>query len=65
MPIFEFRCDQCGDEFERFVLMSEKDGEKCPKCGSENTRKIMSVFSSGGIERSLESSCGSSSSGFS
>jgi putative FmdB family regulatory protein len=44
MPIFEFRCHQCGKEFERIVFSSGEANVTCPQCGSESTERIMSVF---------------------
>ncbi|MBI4964359.1 MAG: zinc ribbon domain-containing protein [Desulfomonile tiedjei] len=58
MPIFEFKCDHCGNDFEKLVFASEDQAVKCPKCGSEKTHKILSVFSSSGSERCSGASCG-------
>ncbi|MEW6347769.1 MAG: zinc ribbon domain-containing protein [Thermodesulfobacteriota bacterium] len=63
MPIFEFRCDKCGEEFERFVLMSEKEGIECTHCRSRDTRRLMSATSSYGKFKDLGSSCKSSGTG--
>jgi putative FmdB family regulatory protein len=65
MPIFEFKCDRCGKEFERVVFGSETDGVDCPECGSSDTKKQMSVFSSSGLSKDTGSACSSPSSGFS
>jgi putative FmdB family regulatory protein len=44
MPIYEFKCLQCGEYFEILVMPSEETVEmKCPKCGDDNFEKIMSV----------------------
>ncbi|MDD4952712.1 MAG: zinc ribbon domain-containing protein [Desulfovibrionaceae bacterium] len=41
MPIFEYLCKDCGHEFEDIVFGREtRPG--CPKCGSQNTDKLMS-----------------------
>jgi putative FmdB family regulatory protein len=64
MPIFEFKCDRCGDEFERVVFASDSEPVKCPKCSSEETRKLLSVFACTGLEKALDAGC-SSKSGFS
>jgi putative FmdB family regulatory protein len=42
MPIYEFKCDGCGAIFE--VLYRDADGAKsrCPDCGSEKCRRLMS-----------------------
>jgi putative FmdB family regulatory protein len=43
MPIFEYRCQNCSEEFEKIILGEEKDVE-CPECGSDETRKLLSAF---------------------
>lgn len=58
MPIFEFVCGKCGNEFERLVFSSDQETLKCPDCDSSDVTKILSVFSSSAIERGLGSSCG-------
>ena len=42
MPIFEYKCDDCGEEFEEIVLGSGEAEIPCPKCKSVNTAKLMS-----------------------
>lgn len=56
MPIFEFKCDGCGKEFERLVFSSGKDPVACPDCSSTKTRKLLSVFASSGTDKVLASS---------
>ncbi len=48
MPIFEYKCADCGEEFEELVFGDDKPA--CPKCSSNNTNKLMSCcrFGSGG-----------------
>jgi len=65
MPIYEFRCSQCGNEFETLVLRSGEEAVICPACGSKEAKKILSAFSRSGLEKSLGVSCGSSSHGHS
>jgi putative FmdB family regulatory protein len=42
MPTYAYRCEQCGETFERAKTISEHGTAKlqCPKCGSD---KVMSV----------------------
>ena len=48
MPIYEYRCENCGEPFEKLVKMSASDAEvECPVCGSKNTRKALSLFGRG------------------
>ncbi len=43
MPIYEFRCTQCGEVFEILSVRSDETIEmKCPKCSGENVERIMS-----------------------
>jgi putative FmdB family regulatory protein len=41
MPIYEFRCEQCGAEFEE---LTEAGAEaRCPVCGSERAMRVYSA----------------------
>jgi putative FmdB family regulatory protein len=40
MPIYDFRCEQCGAEFEQLTEAGAQ--VPCPKCGSERTTRIYS-----------------------
>ncbi len=44
MPTYEFFCNNCNSNFEKWFSISEEHKTNCPGCGSENVRK---VFSSG------------------
>ena len=41
MPIYEYRCEKCGEEFECLVLGSTKP--ECTACNSRNVTKMMSA----------------------
>jgi putative FmdB family regulatory protein len=49
MPIYEYACCDCCEEFEMLVFRSD-ESVSCPKCQSSNVNKMMSVcgFKSGG-----------------
>ncbi len=49
MPMFEYRCHQCGHLMEVLVMSSGKALPKvvCEKCGSVKTEKVISGFSVG------------------
>ena len=67
MPIFEFRCKECGEKFETLVFSSQSEPVKCENCGSEQTEKLMSTFASAGFANGSSYSGGggcSSSGGF-
>lgn len=42
MPIFEFRCEDCGKLFE--TLSKRYEAVECPDCKSKNTKKQLSKF---------------------
>jgi len=44
MPILEYRCTACGNEFEILVLNSSPV-PGCTSCGSEDIEKMMSISS--------------------
>ena len=43
MPIFEYRCQDCGARFER-IVNSSSGSVLCGKCESPNVDKLLSVF---------------------
>jgi len=51
MPIFEYTCSSCGEDFEKLVFGSQK--VDCPKCSSGDVKKKFSVFCSTGTEKPL------------
>ena len=64
MPMYEYRCSVCGETFERLVRISEADRKQvCPKCRSEETTRIVSLFATSGTSRpsagAASSSCSS------
>ncbi|MEA3359006.1 MAG: zinc ribbon domain-containing protein [Thermodesulfobacteriota bacterium] len=70
MPLYEYKCKNCGNTFEQLVFFSEKDARfDCPTCNSEETSRLMSSFSSGSSNGAGGltglSSCSSPSGGFS
>ena len=65
MPIYEYQCNDCGEEFEYLILGSDAP-EGCPACKGEQIRRLLSAFShvskgSGG--ETVGSSAGSSCAG--
>ena len=41
MPIHEYACAKCHEEFEEIVFSAD-EVVPCPKCGSDETQKLMS-----------------------
>jgi len=45
MPIYEYKCEKCGEMFELRRGMADGDGDiSCPKCGAEKPRRVFSIF---------------------
>jgi len=40
MPTYEYRCGDCGRDFERFQRMSDEPRAPCPECGTRAERLI-------------------------
>ncbi len=63
MPLYEYRCADCETVFDALRSMSNADAPiACSKCGSENTARMISLFSaigSRGVIAGAGSSCGS------
>jgi putative FmdB family regulatory protein len=55
MPIYEYRCKDCGEKFEVYTFSHADTTIECQACGSENTERLMSGFASSGS--STGSSC--------
>ena len=62
MPIFEYRCDACGKEFEKLVRQSDP-APACPSCRSSDLAKKLSTFAALGsapaYAEAAPSACGS------
>jgi putative FmdB family regulatory protein len=51
-----YKCSQCGDKFEYSKGLFEKENSiKCPKCGSQNPKKITASVKSDPCSNPFES----------
>jgi putative FmdB family regulatory protein len=60
MPIYEYRCDDCGAEFEKRVARAADAGSvQCPSCNQAHLTQRLSTFSSvmGGSKSAGGASC--------
>jgi putative FmdB family regulatory protein len=56
MPIYEYRCDSCTEEFEVLTRFAERDqAQVCPACESSRTHVLVSSFAFAGTGGALES----------
>jgi putative FmdB family regulatory protein len=66
MPIYEYRCNDCGEKFEvRQSMGADSAGLNCPKCSGWDLRKLFSAFFSASSSEAdfSDSSCPTCSSG--
>ncbi|MCX6344289.1 MAG: zinc ribbon domain-containing protein [Armatimonadetes bacterium] len=60
MPIYEFICRLCEQQFEILTSVSKASEAECPKCGSKELKRLMSMFAvkiSGGSSHSDCAGC--------
>lgn len=43
MPTYEYKCAACGHAFEAFQPISSKPLKKCPHCGKNSARRLISA----------------------
>lgn len=49
MPMYEYRCNDCGNKYEQLRRMSEADKDLvCPSCASLRVERLLSCFATGG-----------------
>jgi len=41
MPIYTYRCDSCGVEFERHQFFHDEPLKTCPECRKKSLRKVI------------------------
>jgi putative FmdB family regulatory protein len=67
MPLYEYKCDDCGHRFEKLVGLSAADEvQECPACGATACQRQYSAFASnvkkGSFTGGATDDCGSCSS---
>ena len=62
MPIYEYKCRDCGHRFEVLQRLGEgADGLHCPTCGTAPVEKVFSTFAAAGGQGAAKgesASCG-------
>ena len=41
MPTYDYRCEACKHEFEKFQSMKDSPIKKCPKCGKAKAKRVI------------------------
>ncbi|MCZ7586033.1 MAG: zinc ribbon domain-containing protein [Deltaproteobacteria bacterium] len=56
MPIYVYRCEECGEVFEKLMSLSAANGKPpCPKCDSRRTAKQLAAVAA---QTKSAASCG-------
>tara|TARA_Y100000589_G_scaffold37156_1_gene31111 strand:- start:580 stop:861 length:282 start_codon:yes stop_codon:yes gene_type:complete len=42
MPIYEYKCSNCGHQFEKIQKFSDQPLKKCPNCDKKTLNKLIS-----------------------
>ena len=60
MPIYEYKCQECGEVSEIFLRSADGQVARCPNCGSHNLDRLLSIPSllKGGATASGTTCCG-------
>jgi len=45
MPIYEYTCSKCDEIFARLQWPGQEEEILCPRCGSDDVKKMISTFS--------------------
>ncbi|MBE0447735.1 MAG: zinc ribbon domain-containing protein [Actinobacteria bacterium] len=63
MPLYEFKCENCGCVFEKLVSASNSEVPECSKCGGSDVKKLFSSFGfASGSRKSFGDGCSTCSS---
>ena len=57
MPLYEYRCANCGHVMEVLEKADTNGRHTCEKCGSHQMQKLFSSFAVGGSAQSSGGSC--------
>jgi putative FmdB family regulatory protein len=42
MPVYTYRCESCGIQFERHQTFADKPLTRCPECSKKSLKKVIS-----------------------
>lgn len=59
MPIYEYRCEQCGHVFSLLRSYLERDDRtQCPQCQADQVKRLISGIAVGSGNSNTGSGCG-------
>ena len=54
MPVYVYRCQTCGEQFEKMVRFSEANQiQECPDCNSQQTQKLLTSFATQAVHLAI------------
>ncbi|NPV44469.1 FmdB family zinc ribbon protein [Koleobacter methoxysyntrophicus] len=59
MPIYDFKCKDCGHEFSTLTSHRNRDAVKCPECNSKNIKQEFKPFAIGSNSSTSSQGCSS------
>ncbi len=65
MPIYEYHCDTCSQNFE-YLVMGQSEPQECQLCNGKDIQRLMSAcgfFSKGGGGETVRAAAGTSACG--
>lgn len=57
MPIYEYGCSNCGNQFEVLIRSKTDFPDKCPQCGTPEPKKLLSAFAVASGDHKHNSEC--------
>lgn len=48
MPLYDYQCPDCGEQFEELRSLAERAHADCPKCGARADKMLSSFFTNRG-----------------
>jgi putative FmdB family regulatory protein len=52
MPIYEYQCEKCNNDFEKLIFNRKDESVDCPDCGNKKVKRLLSTTRAigGGVE---------------
>lgn len=63
MPMYEYHCEDCGQDFEQLAATMDAPAPDCPHCGKTSVQRKLSVFGVGSQRPERPPACGGCCSG--
>ncbi len=58
MPIYEFHCKDCANDFSALRQLSQSSNVTCPACGTSKVSRLLSVTAKSQADSNFNQQCG-------